>query len=760
MALDNDIGKIFVSTIDYNHDAPDENGKLYDLRETAEYDKPFSVEGYNENVYLTSYNNNIIYSLTKDIQDLDYNAEDFYIEKYSENSHFIKDNNDEFIFSKKLLTQYGIGFILSDWLEKKTENGVTKVWVHFKPSYMGNWCGTDEIDIWDDELYSFYNLKYYDYNIEGETKNVLPDLIDGEHSAVGTCEEFLKKHGTYYNISYENNFQSTISTENWRKFLLSRRFPGVKLKEFDYKLEETIDEDEQKTYKIVIINGKYDNCLSDAVIGPDVNDLTFIYPHLVSAEYTQNTYVFIRYKFENYYAALNAAINSITNPLVKLELLSFWKTIGNGKSYMFYYPGISNDIPNEYNESNTATEYKDILSYTAVIENGNFIEREQKYTYYAVQTDDINPIHKIQGNDTLFSYKDFSRKSKTTALLTVVKKNITSEPSADDFLKKELEENKLKYKTPSEYYSNSSNIFNENVEEAFSEIGNDRNWFWLDTIKNWCIYVEKNEILQLMCWNGIDGWDSVYDIMVARDSLNIHYLARKYLYSHNFFIEGIAYPNDRWGCYVPIRYPDGTIAQIYYRTLILTADTKVKNYNNKFQNLHDTKIYQTGERSEISNTGLGAKKTQSGKEIPVDTNRQAVFGVPTQYCPVLFKQTNGNIALSYTYYVVGNGYGVNTETNPVHIISPTIANERCRDIFGAGDDKTIDKDWKQYFTLDYTEEISSEIRSSNEDTIYGAASLILNIAEQKINSITITANRPNPGTNNKDRQDYIERWNK
>ena len=126
----------------------------------------------------------------------------------------------------------------------------------------------------------------------------------------------------------------------------------------------------------------------------------------------------------------------------------------------------------------------------------------------------------------------------------------------------------------------------------------------------------------------------------------------------------------------------------------------------------------------------------------------------------MFKQTNGNIALSYTYYVVGNGYGVNTETNPFHIISPTVANERCRDIFGSGDDKTIDKDWKRYFTLDYTEERSSEIRSSNEDTIYGAASLTFNVVEKKINSITIAANRPNPGTNNKDRQDYIERWDK
>ena len=758
MAVENDINKITVYTIDCNPENQDENGKLYDLRETAEYDKPFSVEGYNENVYLASYEKNIIYGLTKNLQDIDYNAENFDVEKISENCRFVTDNHGEFIFSKELLTKYGIGFILSDWLEKKTENGITKVWVHFKTEYMGNWC-PNAGEIWDDELYSFYNLKNYEYTVGGESKNVLYDLVDEGNSEVYSCEEFLKKYGKYENIIYENPFPDAINIKNWRKFLLSRRFPGVKLQEFDFHLEQ-VTEEEQTTYKIDITNGDNDNCLSDATIGPDGNDLTFICPHYVYAEHRTPTYVFIRYKFENYDAALTAATTSgVAHQLVKLELLSFWETVQGGTTYMFYYPGLPSATPNLYNESNDATTYIDIVSHTAVTENGSFIVREQKYTYFPIQMDDISPIHAVQ-DTTLWSYKDLSRNSKLTNVFSIVNKNITSVPSADEILNKELEENKLKYQTPTEYYSNSLTSFNENVEDAFTEIGDDRNWFWVDTIKNWCIYVERECILQLMCWNGIDGWDSVFDIMVARNSANLYYLARKYLYSPYFFIDGIAYPNDRWGCFVPIRYPNGVIAQIYYRTLILTADTNVKNYNNKFQNLHDTKIYQTGERSEISNIGLGARKTQAGTPIPVDTTRRAVFGVPTQYCPVLFKQTNGNIALSYTYYVVGNGYGVNTETNPFHIISPTVANERCRDIFGSGDDKTIDKDWKRYFTLDYTEERSSEIRSSNEDTIYGAASLTFNVAEKKINSITIAANRPNPGTNNKDRQDYIERWDK
>ena len=62
--------------------------------------------------------------------------------------------------------------------------------------------------------------------------------------------------------------------------------------------------------------------------------------------------------------------------------------------------------------------------------------------------------------------------------------------------------------------------------------------------------------------------------------------------------------------------------------------------------------------------------------------------------------------------------------------------------------------------LDFTEEKSSNIYNSDDDTIYGAASLTLNVAEKEINSIKLEANRPNPTTNNKDLQDYIERWDK
>ena len=86
-------------------------------------------------------------------------------------------------------------------------------------------------------------------------------------------------------------------------------------------------------------------------------------------------------------------------------------------------------------------------------------------------------------------------------------------------------------------------------------------------------------------------------------------------------------------------------------------------------------------------------------------------------------------------------------------------NSRCRDIFGSGDDKTM-KDWKRYNVTNTDEENPSDIRENTDDTIYGAANLTLNVAESKINSISLIANRPNPTTNNTDLQDYLERWDR
>ena len=720
----------------------DENSKLWDLRTTGELTIPFRIGQLTDDCSLiTRYK--YIYDLS--VESVDFNdsadiwSHSWDLEKTAQNSFLLVDNQLDPLFCLDVLKKYGIGFILSDWI--KIVDGKFKV--VFKPEYVKNWIGIDSDEtITSDAIYSFNLLKHgleYDDGQGGRAIFSIPELNQYYNNgsqdvySVLTGESWVKENFWGYRnaTDYDNRFSTDlISNKNYRKIVLGRQYMGAAMYAFT---PGDSDVTQVKTQ----------------VNGDDVEFITF-YP---MTEMGARELLFYRCK------TTMTVLNDIPNHLTKIPLPAcLWQ------DDILYWIYGNTATPNSYNTVDHNTHYVDNECIAQVTDsNGETpIKRELKYTKFSVNMEDVGPTTTIAGYGTP-SYNNFHRYSFITNIIQETH-TVGTTPTPEELLEEELEENPLKYQTPSEYYSkNVTTTSKANIEDAFNElVGDDRNWFWLDTIKNWCIYVLYESRLELMCWNGIDGWDRVYDLMVMKNSVNLYSLAQKYFYSQYFFEEGVAFPNDRWGCFTPIRYPNGVVGQVYYRSLILKQDTTTKNYNNKFQNLHDTKIYQTGERNTYSNAGIGVagKSTNGGTPIHVDENTRAAFGVPTQYCPVVLKNANGLMSIMYCFYLPTNGYGATDPEFTWNIISPRDANERCRDIFGAGDEKTIDKDWKRYFNINFAEEQQTNIRGTGDETIYGAASLTLNVISKKINNIKLAANRPNPSTNSKDIQDYLERWDK
>lgn len=720
----------------------DENSKLWDLRTTGELTIPFRIGQLTDDCSLvTRYK--YIYDLN--VESVDFSdAADIWthsweLEKTAQNSFLLVDNQLEPLFCLDVLKKYGIGFILSDWI--KIVDGKFKV--VFKPEYVKNWIdiSSDET-ITSDAIYSFNLLKHgleYDDGQGGRAVFSIPELNQHYNNgsqdvySVLTGESWVKENFWGYRnaTDYDNRFSTDlISNENYRKIVLGRQYMGAAMYAF------TPGDSGVTQVKATVTDN-------------DVEFITF-YP---MTEMGARELLFYRCKTDM------STLNAIPNHLTKIPLPAcLWQ------DDILYWIYGNAATPNSYNAVDHNTHYVDNECIAQVTDaNGETpIKRELKYTKFSVNMEDVGPTTTIAGYGTP-SYNAFHRYSFMTNIIQETH-TVGTTPTPEELIEEELKENPLKYQTPSEYYSkNVTTTSKANIEDAFNDlVGDDRNWFWLDTIKNWCIYVLYESRLELMCWNGIDGWDRVYDIMVMKNSVNLYSLAQKYFYSQYFFEEGVAFPNDRWGCLVPIRYPNGVVGQVYYRSLILKQDTTTKNYNNKFQNLHDTKIYQTGERNTYSNAGIGVdgRTTNGGHSIHVDNDTKAVFGVPTQYCPVVLKNANGLMSIMYCFYLPTNGYGATDPEFTWNIISPRDANERCRDIFGAGDEKTIDKDWKRYFNVNFAEEQQTNIRGTGDETIYGAASLTLNVISRKINNIKLTANRPNPSTNSKEIQDYLERWDK
>ena len=719
----------------------DENGKLWDLRTVMAKTIPFKVrDKAGNNLSQDVYKINrfpFVYDLTTNTT-----VGSDSVEKYSTNDGILQDENGYFLFSERLLKECGIGFILASWL--KLENN--KIQVVFKKSYLKNWYSSpDDTPVVDDKIYSWNDFinKIYKTEQSTETGEVISyrgfpflNQLNINNSPTTEACVIKKMASNWSDCTYTNRCDtSKITNEQWEQVLLSRRFPGVTL--------------------------KYINCDSSGEETGGITDTkipsgdSFIYP-VINNYNSDYHYAFIIFNLpsDSEYNNIKANINPVQYGIFA-EFIA-----NNGKTLVYNHSG-ENITPNTYD--NSTTSYKDVNSLiVSTDQNGETdIDLIEKYTLITTYMDDIIPTDTIPGVNK-FSYKNIKRNNYKNETYIEVGKTYAAEPSAETTLEEKLNDPEEKWMTPSEYYSSKGVTASQaNIEDPFGAIGEQQNWFWVETIKNWCVYVmESNGCLYLNCWNGKDGWDKLESIMNMKNTGFLQILADKYLYSQYFFAEG---PSVQFDIYNPIRMPNGHVNTYYYRTLYLTRDTISKNYNNKFQSLHDTKIYQTGERYETSNVGIGVENctTYSNKPITVDPRRQACFGVQNQYCPLVAKLINGNFGLYFVYHVNGNGYGVpNVETDPSFIIQADDANARCRDIFGTGDDKTIERDWKRFNGTNTDEEKATSILTDKEETIYGAASITKNAGDNKINSISLIANRPNPTTNNGDVQDYLERWDR
>lgn len=327
--------------------------------------------------------------------------------------------------------------------------------------------------------------------------------------------------------------------------------------------------------------------------------------------------------------------------------------------------------------------------------------------------------------------------------------------------------------TPSDYYSvnidttkvEQGNVAYTKAEDSLNTIKN--KWFWVDEIKNWCIWRKVSDYyIHLYVWNGRNDWDKFEDIINALQANDLQTLKRKYLYNPQVFtlgpyIEGIK------STYTTYYYYNNTVVSTYiskqdgigyhsYFSLVLKRDTNMSTYDSEtFQNIHSSNIKY------IEDTGI-IKQTS----IPpgLKFNKNEPYGAivqPTVGCPCVIKSTNGQLNLMYVFRIDGNYTVKDTSNNQSFYQEDSIKylNSVCKTYFGAGDEKTID-DWKNFNKIDTTEEQATLMYSSDVESLYGASPVVNSVAETINMNIEITAPRPNVTTTSVENPDYILRWDR
>lgn len=349
------------------------------------------------------------------------------------------------------------------------------------------------------------------------------------------------------------------------------------------------------------------------------------------------------------------------------------------------------------------------------------------YTYTAVSVEKIDSetitlIDMQDGVPVAYHFNAQTTKVTETSLFVLAfgPEFLEEEQSetAEDARKKALLDPTRIWRTPNDYYSSVSIVDSLPQGEAgfiradayeSAETESKPTWFWLNTLANWCTFKKTAaNTTELFVWNGTNGWDKFTDIMLNRTKS-----ISKYFYDIDVFTKGAKISS----------VIDISTAPYSYSTIKLTRDTRFSQY--------DERSFQT--------IKINSQKAHK---------RRMVF---TDGIPPIMRLPSGELEVLYTLTV--SGYQESEDVVKNDFIP--FVNAVCRAYFGAGDEKTIEKDWKK---LDKTvEEEAGEVVTDDESTLYDADEINTIKVEEEL-SISLTVPRQYTETGLILGGDFVERW--
>ena len=404
--------------------------------------------------------------------------------------------------------------------------------------------------------------------------------------------------------------------------------------------------------------------------------------------------------------------NDLANPDVKLY--TFYKSAAN--ELYISYDGLWNlgVIKNESNYSDT----KFLNTYFSLLDAKNRYPvgiASDTIKYENITVYDSNPA----SEPLVYLFHKCATKNGTSLVsffeLTGVS-SISNYTVTDEMLDKYIEETP-NLVTPSEYYGNSISYGEyTNAETGFAKVSSDEedtvpSWFWLDTIKNWCIFkLTGDNKIKLFVWNGINGWNSFEDVLANPKKYNFNTSSLKY---------GINFSST-------IKYHSMNFT---YKALVLTYDTKFSQYtSDTFQTIRIGKAYSDNR----------------------DTGRWPfTIGIPT-----VERLASGELAILYSLLLPG----VDPSHYCVYPENISFLNGTCRQFFGEGDDKTIADDWLRVEKTVNKADDASDITSMSESSLVNADEINTVKDEATKMAITFTPFKQYIETDNIDSESYVERW--
>lgn len=385
-----------------------------------------------------------------------------------------------------------------------------------------------------------------------------------------------------------------------------------------------------------------------------------------------------------------------------------------------------------------------------------------------INQNEANPSVEMDEEDKVYHY---DTTINTRSLYNVQKKVQTvvrKYSPADEDAEQAIEEKKQEagWMTPNEYYN--SSVDTSKVDTG--ALGYSRaasisdeikgNWFWVDELKNWCIWRRVNAaFLNLYVWNGRNDWDSLEDIINALYKMDLQTLKRVYFYNPDVFSIGPLNASFSTFCNTTDNSKPAWMAENVWLSIILKRDTRMSTYDSEtFQNIHNSSILYNRQQAVVI---PGATRYSSGDKIGQLKTGYGAIVMPTVGCPCIVRNTTGQLNLMYKFKTDGNYKANDTTQSNLYFKDEgvTYLNSVCKTYFGTGDEYTI-KNWKKFNLTNWDEEKEGKILTGAEESLYGVPPIVNSQAESINMNIEMTVPRPNISTKSIENEDYILRWNR
>lgn len=684
-------------------------------------------------------------------------SDDFYISS-SKNSYILFDyrSSDTEIYplySPEILEEYGIAFVRSDWLFYDADHNLR---VEFYPEKASNLLYNEDGTALKTYTHSVNNpligyVKSWK-DIYGITEDPASDGSNYDYMNTNKYVNYYMKNRSFVahsfrwftgnqrltsskiSIAFDSNGKPTrICKPSWNWALREKNFGDVE------------KHDPQMVFTFIVMGGKPMN---------DTAPIDNVGVWVNKEEYGMECLCY----FDDY--------RSYTQP-VTYETTStpFDSAIATDQDKFQYFKPIT--VANNTLLTYMDDENQPVLKYERWRYILQYVYAEDNPAVW-INQGEANPSVVMNEEDRVYHY---DTTINTKSLYNVQKKIqtvIRKYSPADEDAEQAIEEKKQEagWMTPNEYYN--SSVDTSKVDTG--ALGYSRaasisdeikgNWFWVDELKNWCIWRRVNAaFLNLYVWNGRNDWDSLEDIINALYKMDLQTLKRVYYYNPDVFSIGPLNASFSTFCNTTDNTKPAWMAENVWLSIILKRDTRMSTYDSEtFQNIHSSSILYNRQQAVVI---PGDTRYSSGDKIGKLKTGYGAIVMPTVGCPCIVRNTTGQLNLMYKFKTDGNFKANDTTQTNLYFKDEgvTYLNSVCKTYFGTGDEYTI-KNWKKFNMTNWDEEKEGKILTGAEESLYGVPPIVNSKAETINMNIEMTVPRPNISTKSIENEDYILRWNR